>query len=89
MDIATTIIDLLSQRSPAASICPSDAARHLAGGDGEWRDLMQPVRDEAARLASEGVITITKGERQLDPRAINEGAVRLRRGPSFPGPSGQ
>jgi hypothetical protein len=89
VDIAATIIGLLRQRAPTASVCPSDAARHLAGGDGEWRELMQPVRDVAARLASEGVLTITQGERQLDPQAINEGAVRLRRGPAFPLASGR
>jgi hypothetical protein len=35
------------------------------------------------------VLTITQGERQLDPHEINEGAVRLRRGPAFPVASGR
>ncbi|KJV32494.1 DUF3253 domain-containing protein [Luteibacter yeojuensis] len=84
MEIAAAIIGLLRQRAATASICPSDVARQVAGDTTEWRSLMQPVRDEAAKLALRGVINITQGERQLDPGAVNEGAVRLRRGTAFP-----
>jgi len=84
MDISSTIISLLSLRAPTASICPSDVARALADDEATWRNLMQPVREAAARMARNGTIIITQGTQQLDPADIEKGPVRLRRGPSFP-----
>lgn len=83
MDIAATLIDLLQQRAPESSICPSDVARALATDENDWRALMQPVRDTAATLARQGRIVITQGERQLSPDDVNHGPIRLRRGPAF------
>lgn len=59
--IADTIRDLLSQRDPDKTICPSEVARALR--DDDWRDLMDPVRAEAAALADVGVIDITQKAR--------------------------
>lgn len=56
--IADIIRDLLSQRDPDKTICPSEVARALR--DDDWRDLMDPVRAEAAALADAGVIDITQ-----------------------------
>ncbi len=84
MDIAHTIIALLQQRAPAASICPSDVARALAESETAWRALMQPVRDTAADLARAGTIIITQGNTRCDPDTIDVGPIRLRRGPGFP-----
>lgn len=83
MDIAATLIELLQQRAPNSSICPSDVARALATDENDWRALMQPVRDTAATLARQGRIVITQGERQLSPNDVNHGPIRLRRGPAF------
>lgn len=83
MDIAATLIELLQQRAPNSSICPSDVARALATDENDWRALMQPVRDTAATLARQGRIVITQGERQLSPDDVNHGPIRLRRGPAF------
>ncbi|QWT21346.1 DUF3253 domain-containing protein [Bacillus sp. NP157] len=84
MDIEATIVSLLRQRSPESSICPSEVARALASDEAEWRTLMQPVRHAAAVLARQGKLSITQGERQVDPRDIDHGAIRLRRGQAFP-----
>lgn len=83
MDIAATLIELLHQRAPESSICPSDVARALASEERDWRALMQPVRDTAATLARQGRIVITQGETQLSPDDVNHGPIRLRRGPAF------
>jgi hypothetical protein len=57
-----TILQLLDARSPGKTICPSDAARVLAG-DGDFRPYMGPVREAAARLVDAGRIEVTqKGE---------------------------
>ena len=49
------ILDLLTRRAAGATICISEAARgvHAARGadDEGWRELMEPARRAAARLA--------------------------------------
>ena len=63
-------------RGPEKTICPSEAARTLAGA-GDFRPYMEPVRDAAAKLADAGRIEVTqKGE----PVKIGEarGPIRLR-----------
>ncbi|MBN8739780.1 MAG: DUF3253 domain-containing protein [Xanthomonadaceae bacterium] len=50
-----------------AGICPSEAARELAGQLGtEWRDLMRPVRLVAAELAREGRLEIRQDGKRVD-----------------------
>jgi hypothetical protein len=83
MDIPAKIVELLCQRAPDASICPSEAARALADNETDWRGLMQPVREAAAELAREGRIVITQGNSRLDPAHIGNGPIRLRRGPAW------
>lgn len=78
------VVALLRRRAPGASICPSDVARALTDVESEWRALMQPVRDAAATLARAGSVVVTQGEHVVDPADIDRGAIRLRRGPSFP-----
>ncbi|WP_317450712.1 DUF3253 domain-containing protein [Stenotrophomonas lacuserhaii] len=84
MDIAATIIDLLGQRAASASICPSEVARALRPEPGDWRPLMQPVREAAAALAREDRVVITRKSATLDPNDLGPGPIRLRRGPGFP-----
>lgn len=72
---SATILELLAARGPEKTICPSEAARTLAGDD-DFRPYMEPVREAAARLAGEGRIEVTqKGE----PAEIGEarGPIRL------------
>lgn len=69
------ILELLDARGPGKTICPSEAARTLAG-DADFRPHMEPVREAAARLADAGRIEVTqKGE----PVRIGEvrGPIRL------------
>ncbi len=73
------ILDLLEQRGPDATICPSDAARAVYEGDGDgWRALMEPVRRAAGRLVEAGEVEITQGGRPVEP-AKARGPVRIRR----------
>jgi hypothetical protein len=72
--IRAMVLQLLEQRDPGKTICPSDAARALAGD--RFRPLMAPVRDVAAQLADEGRIDVTQKGEPVDPRA--RGPIRLR-----------
>jgi hypothetical protein len=71
-----TILELLEQRDPGMTICPSDAARALGGDDG-FRPLMDLVRDAAGELVEAGRIEVTQhGEPVVLDRA--KGPIRLR-----------
>jgi hypothetical protein len=57
-----TILTLIDDRGPDKTICPSEAARALAG-EADFRPYMEPVREAAAKLADEGRLEVTqKGE---------------------------
>jgi len=73
-DIERTITGLLDERAEGRTICPSEAARALAE---DWRPLMQPVRDAAARMADDGRLEVTQKGEVVDARAAR-GAIRLR-----------
>jgi hypothetical protein len=81
--IEQSIIELLGRRAAAASICPSDVARALDRDEDGWRALMPRVRRVAARLARDQVVVITQGARTLAADQVDQGAIRLRRGPAF------
>lgn len=72
------ILDLLDQRAPGATICPSEVARLRAGDD--WRAQMQPVRDAAARLVAAGDVDVTQAGEVVD-LATARGPIRIRRRP--------
>jgi hypothetical protein len=74
--LEAAILDLLSQRKPGASICPSEAARVVAG-EQDWRTLMEPARRAARRLTARGEVVITQGGRQVDPSTA-KGPIRIR-----------
>ena len=73
--IEAAILGLLEQRAEGRTICPSEAARALRPGD--WRPLMQPVRDVAATLADAGRLEVTQKGEVVDVRAAR-GPIRLR-----------
>ena len=80
------ILALLAARRADATICPSEAARALAGDDpADWRPLMPAVREAAAELADEGRVAVTQRGRPVDVRSAR-GPVRVRliRGPVHP-----
>lgn len=69
------ILELLGERDPGKTICPSEAARALAGQE-DFRPLMEPVREAAAKLADEGRIEVTQSG---EPVRVGEakGPIRL------------
>lgn len=69
------IVGLLAQRPRGATICPSEAARHVSA-DG-WRDLMEPARQAARRLVARGDLEITQAGHVVDPSTA-KGPIRLR-----------
>ncbi len=74
---------LLAARARTATICPSEAARRVAGpGDGPagpgWRPLMEPARMAARRLVTRGEVEIVQGGRVVDPSTA-KGPIRIRR----------
>lgn len=74
-EMRSVLLDLTRRRGPAKTVCPSEAARSLAP-DG-WRDLMEDVRQEACRLADDGLVDITQQGRAVDGRTAR-GPVRVR-----------
>lgn len=53
------ILALLAERAGSATICPSEAARRLAGPQGDWRAQMDAVHAAADRLAANGAIALS------------------------------
>ncbi|MEO1652743.1 MAG: DUF3253 domain-containing protein [Bacteroidota bacterium] len=79
-EIRNLIRELLKQRGPNKSICPSEVARKL---DTEhWRERMDEVRQVGKIMALEGEIIITQKTQMIDPKAGGKGAIRFR----WPGP---
>jgi hypothetical protein len=77
--IREEILRQTSDRGPDRSICPSEVARALAGGDdGPWRPLIGPVRRAAVELARAGSIEILRKGKPVPPEAMR-GVIRLRR----------
>lgn len=79
--IAGSILRLVAARGPAASICPSEAAREVAAAEGraEWHTLMGNVRRIAGRLQDEGRVQILRKGRPAP--ADVRGVIRLRLAP--------
>jgi hypothetical protein len=77
--LEAAIVDLLTRRARGATICPSEAARAVAGDDDPdaWRALMEPARAAARRLVAADVIDITQGGRVVDPSTA-KGPIRIR-----------
>lgn len=74
-EMRSVLLDLVRRRGPEKTVCPSEAARALAP-DG-WRELMEDVRQEAWRLADDGLVDITQQGRAVDGRAAR-GPIRVR-----------
>jgi hypothetical protein len=72
------ILDLLGRRGAGKTICPSDAARHVAGeARRDWEPLMEPARAAARRLVATGSIVITQGGHPVDASHA-KGPIRLK-----------
>ena len=69
------ILGLLESRDRGSSICPSEAARNVAPEN--WRELMEPTRRAARRLAAARRLEFVQRGRRVDPSTVR-GPVRLR-----------
>ncbi len=77
-DLEEAILRLVKERRAGKTICPSEAARAIAGEDpAAWGPLMEPARAAALRLVAAGKIVILQGGRVVDG-ATAKGPVRLR-----------
>jgi hypothetical protein len=76
------ILDLVTERGPEKSICPTEAARRLAGNpaDDAWRRQLSPIRLAAQRLAKAGRIEILRKGKKIAPEDVH-GVIRLRLAP--------
>jgi len=74
--LGDTLQRLLDQGS--ASVCPSEVAR--AAAPGNWRSVLEAVREIARHLARRDEIIITQRGRRLDPDESIRGPIRLSRG---------
>lgn len=76
------ILSTLAARGPQKSICPTEAARILAGNppDESWRKCLAPVKLAAQRLAREGKIQILRKGKPISPDVLH-GVIRLRLAP--------
>ena len=77
--LESTIMHLLKERGADKTICPSEAARAVAGSDEResWEPLMEPARAAARRLVAAGKIDITQGGLVVDGSTA-KGPIRLR-----------
>lgn len=88
-DLEDAILTLLAERTAdgdlTKTICPSEAARLVAGDDRtkskedrrSWEALMEPARAAARHLVSQNRIVITQHGKVVDP-ATTKGPIRLR-----------
>jgi Protein of unknown function (DUF3253) len=83
--LETAILSLLVERGPTKTICPSEAAKLVAGSDRDkekstrrdWEALMEPARAAARRLVAQGKLFITQHGEVVDPSTA-KGPIRLR-----------
>jgi hypothetical protein len=73
--VAEAIMELLRERGPEKTACPSEVARRLAGDD-DFRPYMEPVRAAAKELADADRILVTQGGRPVEVDAAR-GPIRL------------
>lgn len=75
--ITESIFRLLDAREPGKTICPSEAARDMAGKDEKkWRLLMKPIKQVAISLALDDKLIIKRRGKPIDPLAV-KGIYRL------------
>jgi hypothetical protein len=75
--LESTLLRLTAELGPDKTICPTEAARAIAGSSGDaWGALMPAVRRIAVRLANEGRIVISRKGKPVDPNDF-KGVYRL------------
>ena len=69
------ILQLLRERGPGKSICPSEAARRMDAEN--FRPQMEKVRRAGRRLHDRGQIEVTRKGKAVDPHTV-KGVIRYR-----------
>lgn len=59
MSAEQAILALLAERAAGATICPSEAARRLAGPQGDWRAQMEAVHAATDALVEQGTVSLS------------------------------
>ena len=78
---AAAILALLDARGGSKTICPSEAARQIAGPEGDWRAEMAAVHAAVDALAAQGAISLSWQGR---PKSERRGPYRIARRPHLP-----
>lgn len=75
--LSDTIMSLVRERGNEKTICPSEAARKLAGSDPDvWGAMMPHVRKVAIGLAREGRVVIYRKGKAITPEDL-KGVYRI------------
>lgn len=75
--LADTILTLVRERGNDKTICPSEAARKLAGSDPDlWGAMMPVVRRVTLDLAKEGRVVIYRKGKAISPDML-KGVYRI------------
>ena len=80
--LTATMLALLRHRDASSTICPSDAARVVAGD--RFRTVMDDARRVEAGLRDAGVVVTTQRGDDVDPLGAH-GPIRIGRGPHWDG----
>ncbi|ADL02512.1 DUF3253 domain-containing protein [Brevundimonas subvibrioides] len=67
---------LLAARAEGATVCPSEAARAVAGPGGDWREAMPQIHAAVDAMLADGLIRLSWKGRPLTART---GPYRIRR----------
>ena len=84
-ELEQAIFTLLAERGPGKTVCPSEAAKLVAGDPRskshsarrDWEALMEPARIAARHLAAQNKLIVTQHNKVVDP-ATARGPIRLR-----------
>jgi hypothetical protein len=78
-ELEVAILELLAERGPGKSICPSEAAKRVGGTASrhDWESLMEPAREAARNLAKAGRVLVTQKGKSVAPDRV-KGPIRLR-----------
>lgn len=76
MQIEAALLEIVRQRGPLSSACPSEVARELSPSN--WRALMPRVRDVAGQLAQRGLLDISQRGQSVPPLGPWKGPIRVR-----------
>lgn len=76
--LTASIRNMADERGTDKTFCPSEVARQEGGES--WRDLMDDVREAAARMVSEGTLQVLQKGEVVD-LATAKGPVRFRKAP--------